>query len=329
MIDFAWRLHPLEAEKDLMTIATDEALSGEQRNAALTALSFINNKTAAGDMVNLSKSKLHDVAEMAAYWLSFRQSNDWFALLDWDRISVNTAYERKLAQMKVKKQTILDEHQPLNERKWKVQEMAVDSIGAQLLIGMAAEKKLPLELLPFIEDQIFQNPNASIRMQAGNYFKRPGSDKIYSIQNILKMPTDRARGKQVFSTRCASCHKVANEGASIGPDLTTIGKKFDDKAMLDAIINPSAAIVFGYESWLVNTKDGESLYGFLISQNRHSIVIKDIAGQKHVIDVKNISSRKKQYKSLMPDPASNDLTEQNLADVTRFLKGQAGKADAN
>lgn len=329
MIDFAWRLHPVEAEKDLMTRATDETLSGEQRNAALTALSFINNKTAAGDMVNLSKSKLHDVAEMAAYWLSFRQSNDWFALLDWDKISVNTAYERKLAQMKVKKQTILDEHQPLNERKWKVQEMAVDSIGAQLLIGMAAEKKLPLELLPFIEDQIFQNPNASIRMQAGNYFKRPGSDKIYSIQNILKMPTDRARGKQVFSTRCASCHKVANEGASIGPDLTTIGKKFDDKAMLDAIINPSAAIVFGYESWLVNTKDGESLYGFLISQNRHSIVIKDIAGQKHVIDVKNISSRKKQYKSLMPDPASNDLTEQNLADVASFLKGQADKADVN
>jgi hypothetical protein len=51
--------------------------------------------------------------------------------------------------MKVKKQTMLDEQQSMNERKRRAQEMAVDSVGGQLLIGLAAEKKLPQDLLPF------------------------------------------------------------------------------------------------------------------------------------------------------------------------------------
>src|SRR5207237_10418055 len=121
----------------------------------------------------------------------------------------------------------------------------------------------------------------------------------YSITNILKIPADPARGKQVFTSRCATCHKVAAEGAAIGPELSTIGKKFDAEALLDAIINPSAAIVFGYDPWLITTKDGESLYGFLISQNGKSLVIKDISGQKHIIQVQKISSKQKQSKSLM------------------------------
>ena len=79
--------------------------------------------------------------------------------------------------------------------------------------------------------------------------------------------------------------------------------------MLDAIINPSAAIVFGYEPWIVNTKDGQSVYGFLISDNKQTMVIRDIHGQNHVIKKSDISSKQKQEKSLMPDPVSNGLNE--------------------
>ena len=320
MIGFAWRLHPAEAVKDLSLRAADSSLSEGDRQEALTALSFVNDKAAANSMLALSKSNIRDVSEAALYWLSFRQSNDWYKLLDWSKISVNTGYERKLAQMKVKQQIMLDKQQSIDERRSKAGQMAMDSVGGQMLIGLAADKKLPVALLPFIQEKIFQNPDAAIRMQASNYFKRPGTDKTYAVQNILKLKADVAKGKTVFASRCASCHKLGNEGNAIGPDLTSIGKKFDSPALLDAIINPSAAIVFGYEQWLVNTKDGASIYGFLISENKHTIVIRDIAGQKHIIEVIKIASKKKQNKSLMPDPVSNGLTEKDLADIVGFLK---------
>jgi putative heme-binding domain-containing protein len=320
MTMLAWRLHPGEAVRDLTMRATDPALPANERQNALTALSFVNNKAAADSMLALSKNTLPDVAEQAAYWLSFRQTNDWYSLLDWSKLDVNTGYQRKLAAMKVKKQIILDSHQSMNERKWRVQEMAEDSVGAQLLIGMASEKKLPEILLPFIEEKIFQNPDPTIRVQASQYFKRPGTDKIFFVSNITKLPADADKGKIIFIKNCSSCHKAAGEGNTIGPELTGIAKKFNQVELLDAIINPSAAIVFGYEPWLINTKDGSSLYGFLVAENKQTIVLKDVSGVKHVIDVSKISRKERQNKSLMPDPVTNGLTEQNLADIVAYLQ---------
>jgi hypothetical protein len=51
----------------------------------------------------------------------------------------------------------------------------------------------------------------------------------------------------------------------------------------------------------------------------HFLVIRNIAGNKHNIAKNKISSRKKQEKSLMPDPATTGLTEKNLADISAFL----------
>ncbi|NNV57295.1 PVC-type heme-binding CxxCH protein [Limnovirga soli] len=322
MATLAWRLHPAEAVNDFSMRANDSLLSPKEKQAALTALAFINTTSAANAMVALSTSTMKDVAEEATYWLSFRQSNDWYKLLNWNKIDINTAYQRKLAQMKVKKQIILDEHQSLDERKWRLQEMAADSLGGQLLIGLAAENKLPKQLLAFTEENIFKNPDPAVRVQASNYFKRPGANKTYSIDAIAKLSADITRGKTIFTTHCASCHKVGTEGNSIGPELTGIGKKFGKPALLDAIINPSAAIVFGYEPWLVNTTDGESVYGFLLSQSKQTIIVKDISGQKHIIPVNKIKSKQKQDQSLMPDPINNGLTGQDLADITTFLLAQ-------
>jgi putative heme-binding domain-containing protein len=116
------------------------------------------------------------------------------------------------------------------------------------------------------------------------------------------------------------------EGGDIGPDLTAIGQKFGTIELLDAIINPSAAIVFGYEPWRVNTKEGTSVYGFLLSENKQNLVLKDIAGQKHVLPVSKIASKEKQQQSLMPDPVTNGLSEQNLADVAAYLSSLPGRS---
>jgi putative heme-binding domain-containing protein len=108
--------------------------------------------------------------------------------------------------------------------------------------------------------------------------------------------------------------------------LTGISTKFNKTELLDAIINPSAAIVFGYEAWIVNTKDGQSIFGFRVSDNKQMIVIKDMLGQNHTIKKVNISSQQKQDKSLMPDPINNGLTPQDLADIVSFLTANQDKS---
>ena len=197
--------------------------------------------------------------------------------------------------------------------------MANDEVGGQMLLGMVAEGKLQANLYDVVAANIFKNPSEAVRIQASNVFKKPGSERVYSLDVIVKLKGNAIDGKMVFVKNCSTCHRVNNEGNDIGPDLTLIRKKFDQVTLLDAITNPSAGIVFGYEPWLVTTKDGLSFYGFLVADGEKALVIKDITGTKHTIRTDQVSSRKKQESSLMPEPSSLGLTDQNLADLAEYL----------
>ena len=319
MTSLAWNMHPAAALSDFTRRAKDSTLNDKERRAAITAIAFIKDKKAAEEMLALSKNKSEKIAAQAGYWLSYRQGNDWYNMLDWKKINVNTGYERKLATMKAKMQAVLDEGLSFDARKYRLRDMAKDSVGGQMLIGLAAENKFPKLLLPAMEEYIFKNPDMAVRVQAGKYFKQPGVQKVYSIEEIAALKGDAVAGKKVFTEFCASCHRIQQTGNDIGPELTNIGKKFDKIALLDAIINPSGAILLGYEPWLINTKEGESFFGFLISENTQSVTIKDVAGKQHIVPVEKISSRKKQDNSLMPEPMVAGVNGQQLADVTDYL----------
>ena len=105
----------------------------------------------------------------------------------------------------------------------------------------------------------------------------------------------------------------------IGPDLTMVRNKFDKTTLLDAIINPSGGIVFGYEPWLITMKDGDSHFGFVVAESKEVVVLKDITGKKWTLDSNLITSRKKQENSLMPEPSELGLTPQVLADIAEYL----------
>jgi hypothetical protein len=103
-----WRLHPIASVNDLKSRSNAQNITQNDRKKAITALAFIKHKAAAEAMLDLSKSKLTDVAEQAKYWLSFRQSNDWFDLLDWSKTGLNLEQEKRMAQMKAGREKMLN-----------------------------------------------------------------------------------------------------------------------------------------------------------------------------------------------------------------------------
>ncbi len=319
LTEVAWRLHPVEALKDLEARAGSALMDSYARQEALNAIAFIHDPAAANAMLELSRSPLKDVAEQSLYWLSFRQTNDWFTMLDWTKLELNTAYQRKLSSMKVLRPFVLDSTLSFDERRYRADAMARDSIGGQMLIGVAASGLLDKAMKKYLGKKIFDNPDPVVRVQAGKYFSKPGNDIQYSIERMASLRSDAAKGKVLFSTYCSSCHRYGGVGRSVGPDLTDIRNKFDKISLFDAIVNPSAAVVFGYEPWLVNVKGGETLFGFIISENENTVVLKDVAGASHTIVAANIVKKEKQMGSLMPDPATNKMSEQQLADVVGYL----------
>ncbi len=319
LASLVWRLHPPEAINVLKARASAYSLSEGERSKALTALAFINTPSAVKAMISLSKSENKNLAEQSAYWLSFRQNNDWFALMDWSKAGFDAEKERKVTAMKVRRSRILDEHMPLNEKKNNAQNMAQDPVGVQMLLGLAVENKLPKLILPYVEELIRKHPDPSVRIQSSFYFKNADEAKNFSIPVITKMVKNASTGERIFEKHCASCHRIKKTGQEIGPDLTLIRNKFDPKGLLNEIINPNAGIVFGYEAWTINTSDGQSFFGFLIGDGAQAVTIKDLTGKKQIIPTAKISSRKKQDRSLMPDPTALGLSNQDLADLLEYL----------
>lgn len=317
--DLIWTLHPPDAAEDLYTRLNSDKLDPIQKEKALTTLAFINTNKAAEYMVKLCASSDPLITNQAKYWLAFRQSNDWAKILDWKKIPLNPQLERHLAAMLVKKNRILDPLQSYNEMKWNAQDLAKDTLGAGMLIALAAEHRLPDTLYPAVSRLIFNNPSASIRLQASKYFSLAHELPPLNLAAIQSLAGNFQRGKEKFMQACNACHRWEGKGLDIGPDLSHIGQKLDRSALLDAIVFPDAAIVFGYEPWLIQLKSGGSFLGFILAEGQEYLTIKDVAGVHQRVHTEDIASRKPLTTSLMPQATALKLSPQDLADLCTFL----------
>ncbi|MFN3852469.1 MAG: PVC-type heme-binding CxxCH protein [Spirosomataceae bacterium] len=311
-----WRIHPIAAVNDLKIRANSAKLNEKDRKQAITALAFIKDKSAVLAMIQLSKSTLKDVADQAFWWINFRKTNDWANLMNWEQ-AVATQLSPQQKKMVALQKQILDTKLPLSARQKSTETMANDAIGGKMLLSLAAEGKIPKDLRETINNNIFNNPDKSIRTMASDYFRRP-SGKNLSVELASNMPSNLEKGREIFSANCATCHKFDKEGKEIGPELTLIGKKFDKTGLLDAIVNPSASMAFGYEPWIITTKDKNTYYGFVVGDGE-TITLKDAAGQITSLKKANIVSRKQLKNSLMPEPSAMGLKEKDLADLVGYL----------
>lgn len=311
-----WRLHPKSGISALKERALAKSVSDDYKKKMVDALAFINDKAAVASMMDINQSSdVKTVQELAGWWLDFRKTNDWFALWDWQ--SEQGAGFDVPEEIAALKETVLNKTNGIDQRIKAGNTMAESLIGGRLLISMAAKDELPEALITGVSEAIFKNPALEVRTLASAHFKKPDGNQL-SIPTILALNGDPSKGQNIFATKCTICHKAGETGKDIGPDLSVIGKKFDQAAMLDAIINPNASIVFGYEPIMIKLKTGQAFYGFLLSEGE-TVVLKDMAGEKIVIAPNDIESKEKMDAGIMPNAAALGLTEQDLSDLSTYL----------
>lgn len=223
--------------------------------------------------------------------------------------------------------TLNDEEADTALRAEAAKTLALDPRGALHLIEASAKGKLADSLRAIVAEQIFQNPDISVRALASAQFQRPGEAdrKLPPVADLLALEGHAKRGQALFfeeRAQCATCHSYqlgdTTRGAEIGPNLTAIREKLGRAEILDAILNPSAAIAFGYDTWLLETDDGLLYSGFLIADGQ-DVVIKDTRGMRTVLASDEITHRTKQELSTMPQGVALDLSAQEIADLVAFL----------
>jgi putative membrane-bound dehydrogenase-like protein len=208
-----------------------------------------------------------------------------------------------------------------------MRELALDPEGALALVRAAERGSLDDAQKTAIAEHIFENPDLGVRALASAEFRRPGETRVLPpLAELVARKGSAARGRELFldpRAQCSTCHTIElggrRRGGDIGPELTGVGKKLDALAIWDAILNPSASIEFGYDTWQIETKDGELLVGFLIADGP-TVVLKDTRGERHAIPADEIAERRKLPLSTMPAGVSAGLSADELVDLVAFLR---------
>src|SRR5262249_43565976 len=128
-----------------------------------------------------------------------------------------------------------------------------------------------------------------------------------------------AVGRALFRKHCANCHKLFEEGETIGPDLTHANRK-DREYLLASIVDPSAVIRKEYLAYNVQTKDGRLLTGLLVEQSPAAVTLLDDKNRRTKVARDRIEFIQESPVSLMPENLLRDLKPQELRDLFSYLQ---------
>jgi putative heme-binding domain-containing protein len=143
------------------------------------------------------------------------------------------------------------------------------------------------------------------------------------VERGLKSRRDFERGHSLFgAVGCASCHRFDNDGAAVGPDLTTVAARFSVRDVLESVVEPSKEISDQYGAIVIRKKDGEVVTGRVGNLSGDNLnVLENMLAPNDFTDVKrqDIESIEPSKTSMMPEGLLNSLKEDEIQDLMAFL----------
>lgn len=189
------------------------------------------------------------------------------------------------------------------------------------------------ELSPDLLRQMIRHSDASltaaIEKRWGKLQAQSSAEKTSTVNQLklvlnpsgttLRFKGDAAEGKKLFTTLCATCHKLFGEGNTIGPELTGSDRRNVDW-LLGQMVDPSAFIRPEYVNHNVEMKDGRSLSGLLVEQSDSALTLLDARNQRTVLNRNDVKELNASSTSLMPEGLLESLTPQQVRDLFAYLQ---------
>ncbi len=179
--------------------------------------------------------------------------------------------------------------------------------------------------------QLKSNPDGFIVAKAREVEKLTGGSASSDMDAVVKkllpiarQPGDAAQGKELFTKNCAVCHAFNGQGAKVGPDLDGISARPRQDVLVD-IIDPNRNVEANYRLWNVSTRTGDTFSGRLDTETATTVEILDTAGQKHVVQRKEIVELNASALSIMP-AGFDQLPAADLAALLEYLATTASEA---
>lgn len=130
---------------------------------------------------------------------------------------------------------------------------------------------------------------------------------------------DARQGKLIFTNTCGPCHKMYDQGGTLGPDLTGSNRANVDY-LLGNILDPSGEIQDDYKMVVVTTRDGRTHVGNVAKETDRQLTLRVVGQDAVVINKSDIQSREVTPASMMPTGLLEPLSDQEVLNLVGYLR---------
>jgi hypothetical protein len=137
-------------------------------------------------------------------------------------------------------------------------------------------------------------------------------------------PRDPAAGRRALAAaQCLKCHRIGSSGSAVGPDLSAIGKRFDARAILESILEPSKVVDPKYHATTWVLADGRVVTGRanMVNDREIGVEVNALTGESQKLLRSDIESSHPSPVSPMPRGLLDTLEEEEILDLVALLRG--------
>jgi putative heme-binding domain-containing protein len=135
----------------------------------------------------------------------------------------------------------------------------------------------------------------------------------------LAIKGDADAGRVVFERACAKCHAIDGVGKQVGPDLASVRTRPAEFILTDILL-PNQSIEPEYESYIVETTDGQTLDGVLGPPSPATVTLRREGGEEDVIQRSDIKRMYSAQLSAMPEDMEKQVSVEEMAHLIRFIQ---------
>jgi len=195
----------------------------------------------------------------------------------------------------------------------------MDNIKSDAVALLSAEEKKSLK--PILEAKV--DTSSPRPVQQRPFVKKWTVAELTPMVEKGLSKRDFDRGRSLFgAANCFACHRSANEGGALGPDLTGASGRFSVRDLLESIVEPSKEVSDQYIASIVITIDGKTVTGRIVNLHDNNITIMpNMLDPNHLINVdrRKVDTIENSRVSMMPEALLDTFKEDEILDLMAYL----------
>jgi putative heme-binding domain-containing protein len=205
--------------------------------------------------------------------------------------------------------------------------LASTRAGAELLLDRVAAGKASARLLQDkpVVTQLKASGAADVDDRIADLTRNLPSADAAIRQVIARVAADHVKampsidaGRAIFMKTCANCHRLADLGGKVGPQLDGVGQRGAER-LLEDILDPNRNVDEAFRTTLVTTNDGRVISGLKLREEGSDLVLADNTGREVRIAAADIDEVAVSHLSPMASNMLDQIGEKNLPDLLAYL----------